>query len=90
MTNLFVAFRKESNMSKRIKKDVISNREFTMINNSPKQGHIPFPDEKILEDENKDSFKEMLIGMEYDLDQAEDDWDEEEIKNLKMLRKEKL
>jgi hypothetical protein len=60
------------------KKDLITNREFTKLNNPPHRGHNPLPDELINDDENDDTLEETLIGMEYDLDPGDEDWDEED------------
>lgn len=64
---------------KKVKKDIISNDEFTRINNPPKGKHrVPVKNEIIHDDENKDAFEETLIGMEYDVDTGEDEWPEDD------------
>lgn len=69
-------------MPKKEKKDIITNREFTIISNPPHKGHNPLPDEIDFDDENEDTLEETLIGMEYDVDTGEDYWPEENEENL--------
>ena len=72
------------------KKDIITNTEFTRINNQPRKNHAPLPDEIFSDDENSDSLEETLIGMEYDLDSDEDYWEEEMEKNLEKEEEETI
>ncbi len=56
------------------KKDLIDNAEFTKISLRPKiKHHIPLKNENINDDENRDSLEETLIGMEYDLEDEDED-----------------
>jgi hypothetical protein len=74
--NKIMTFSKESFMPKQ-KKDIITNTEFTTINNPPRKKLHRLPNETNHDDENVDHLKETLIGMEYDLDPGEDEWEEE-------------
>ncbi len=72
------------NSEDKVKKDIISDRDFIKLNNPTRKSHSPLPDELLHEDENDDTLEETLIGMEYDLDPDGDNWDESDEVDLSL------
>lgn len=64
---------------------LLSEEDFTRLANPKKKHHTQLPDEVVSGDENETTLEETLIGMEYDLDPADDDWDEQDETDLEDL-----
>lgn len=58
---------------KKPKKDLISDSEFIKLSTPKKKHHYNLPSEVIPEDENSQAEKEVLYGMEYDIEEREMD-----------------
>ena len=75
-SNLFGDFVKMELMMKKQKmkqtqKDTLQGREFTKIFAPRQERHLNFRREGIPDDENLDQYKEILIGMEHDIESRE-------------------
>lgn len=57
---------------KKEKHDIISESDFTKLNQPKIKHHYPLPSEVIDDDENIDTLDETLLGMEYDVDSEEE------------------
>ncbi len=65
-------------MPNKHKEDLISQEEFNELSSKSEINNIPLPHNSNFDDENRDSLDETLMGMEYALDELE----EEEVDTL--------
>lgn len=68
----------------RKKEDLISQEQFNKLSSQSDINNIPLPHNSSHDDENRDTYDETLMGMEYALDELEeeqalDDLEEEEL-----------
>lgn len=60
-------------MPNKQKEDLISQEEFNELSSKSEINNVPLPHNSNFDDENRDSLDETLMGMEYALDEPEED-----------------